>query len=710
MVTIDTGDPYPIGASFDGAGTNVSVFSSTADAVELCLFDDQGAEASVELPGHTGHRWHGYVHELAAGQTYGFRIRSGGAGEATDHGRAKLLLDPYAKAIDGAVQWDRAVYDHQPDEDHQPAGSDGESHRDSAPFVPRSVVVNPWYDWGDDRSPRTPWKDTVIYEAHVKGLTMRHPEVPAAHRGRFLGVAEPPVIDHLQRLGVTAVELLPVQHFIHDHRLHDLGLRNYWGYNTIGFFAPHGDYAQGARGRQVTEFKTMVRELHRAGIEVILDVVYNHTAEAGRFGPTLSFRGLDKGAYYVVDGDDYPDVTGTGNTTNAQSPDFLQLVMDSLRYWVTDMHVDGFRFDLAPALAREKDGFDSGAGFLDLCHQDPILNTVKLIAEPWDLGDGGYRVGGFGPNWSEWNGRYRDSVRSYWAGATGLRGELAARITGSADIFAASGRAPSASVNFVTAHDGFTLHDLVTYEHKHNEANGEDNRDGTDDNRSWNCGIEGPTDDPGVLALRARQSRNILATLLLSQGVPMLLGGDEMGRTQHGSNNAYAQDNEISWLDWDKVDGSLMRWTVELLKLRREHPVFRRTSWFSGEIAPGSDLPDIAWFAPDGSPMSDERWSDHGQNSLGVYLNGDAARTAEDQDRRPVDRPAPDDRTGCFYLAFNAHSTRVLFRLPDPAWARGWSKILDTHEALPPAHPRRYQPGARVQMPAHSMAILQQTS
>ena len=543
------GDSYPLGATYDGAGTNFGLFSEVADRVELCLFDDEGTESRVELREVDGFVWHGYLPGISPGQRYGYRVHgpyNPAAGQRCNP--AKLLLDPYAKAIDGHVTWGQPVFSY-------PFGHpDRRNNTDSAPYVPRSAVINPYFDWGLDRPPRTPYHETVIYEAHVRGLTKEHPVVPEEQRGTYLGLAHPAIISHLHRLGVTAIELMPVHQYVTDSHLNDRGLHNYWGYNTIGFFAPHNGYAaSGRRGEQVQEFKTMVRTLHEAGIEVILDVVYNHTAEGNHLGPTLSFRGIDNAAYYRLVDDDklyYMDTTGTGNSLLMRNPHVLQMIMDSLRYWVLDMHVDGFRFDLAAALARQFHEVDRLSAFFDLVQQDPVVSQVKLIAEPWDVGDGGYHVGNFPPLWSEWNGKYRDTIRDFWRGQPATLPEFASRLTGSSDLYQQDSRRPVASVNFVTAHDGFTLQDLVSYDHKHNEANGEDNRDGSDDNRSWNCGVEGPTDDPAILALRARQKRNFLTTLLLSQGVPMLLAGDEMGRTQQGNNNAYCQDNEISWIDW----------------------------------------------------------------------------------------------------------------------------------------------------------------
>jgi isoamylase len=676
-VKIWPGQPYPLGATYDGAGTNFSLFSEVATSVELCLFDDDGVETCVPLTEVTGFCWHGYLPNIGPGQRYGFRVQ-GPWEPAGGHrcNRAKLLLDPYAKAVEGEVRWDPAVYPY-------PLGGDDLSAdaRDSAPFVPKAVVTSPYFDWGNDRSPRTPWHETLLYELHVKGFTVLHPDVDPELRGTYAGLAHPAAIEHLQQLGVTAVELMPVHQFVHDHRLVERGLRNYWGYNSIGFLAPHNAYAAGGQqGEQVNEFKTMVRTLHEAGIEVILDVVYNHTVEGNHLGPALSFKGIDNTAYYrLVPGDarHYQDYTGTGNSLNMRHPHVLQLIMDSLRYWVTDMHVDGFRFDLAAALARELHDVDRLSAFFDLIQQDPVVSQVKLIAEPWDVGQGGYQVGNFPPLWSEWNGKYRDTVRDFWRGEHATLGEFASRLTGSSDLYEHTGRRPSASVNFVTAHDGFTLADLVSYNEKHNDANGEDNRDGESFNRSWNCGVEGPTDDPEVNTLRRRQQRNFLATLFISQGVPMLLHGDEMGRSQGGNNNAYCQDNELSWLDWTlrEENEGFRELTLHLSQLRRDHPVFRRRRWFFGRRIRGSDVSDIGWFAPDGSEMSDEDWHSGFAHALGVFLNG---RAIPDPD--PRGEHITDDS---FLLLFNAGSEPVPFRIPAKDWGEHWVTVLDTDD-LPP--------------------------
>ncbi len=663
------GNFYPLGATYDGSGTNFALFSEVATEVELCLFDENGAETRVELPEATGHVWHGYAPGIQPGQRYGFRVH-GPHDPKRGHrcNPQKLLLDPYARAIAGLVRWDPAVYGYKPER------ADRADKRDSAPFAQRCVVANPYFDWGHDRPPRTPWHQTVIYEVHVKGFTMRSREVPEKQRGTFAGLSHPSSIDYLKSLGVTAVELMPVHQFVHDQRLVDMGLRNFWGYNSIGFFAPHDEYSSsGDTGGQVQEFKAMVKALHAADIEVILDVVYNHTAEGSPKGPTLCFRGIDNAAYYRLSPDDpsaYVDFTGCGNSMNMRQPFVLQLIMDSLRFWVQEMHVDGFRFDLASALARELHEVDRLSAFFDIIHQDPVIGRVKLIAEPWDLGEGGYQVGLFPYLWSEWNGKYRDTVRDFWRGEDQTLAELANRLTGSSDLYESGGRRPYASINFVTCHDGFTMRDLVSYNDKHNEANGEENRDGESHNRSWNCGAEGPTDDADVLALRERQLRNLLATLFLSQGVPMLLAGDEIGRSQGGNNNAYCQDNEISWIDWSALDEDLLAFTRALIELRREHPVFRRRRWFQGRPIRGKAGQDIGWFKPDGEEMTQEDWSVGFAKTLGVLLHGEGIQSLDQHEQRIVD----DD----FYILINAHHEGMKFVIPEPVAKRSWVKILDT--------------------------------
>ena len=666
------GSAYPLGATFDGTGTNFGIFSEVAERVELCLFDDDDNETRIELIEVDAYVWHCYVPSVQPGQRYGYRVH--GPHDPAKGLRCnpnKLLIDPYAKALCGAYDWDPSLFGYHFDD------PDSRNDDDSAVHSMLSVVINPFFDWSGDRPPRTPYAESVIYEAHVKGLTATHPEVPEEYRGTYAGVAHPAVIAHLQRIGVTAIELMPVHQFVHDATLLDKGLRNYWGYNTVGFLAPHNEYsAAGDLGQQVPEFKGMVRSLHEAGIEVILDVVYNHTAEGNHLGPTLSFRGIDNQAYYRLVDDVpqyYMDYTGTGNSLNVRHPHSLQLLMDSLRYWVTEMHVDGFRFDLASTLAREFYDVDRLSSFFELVQQDPVVSQVKLIAEPWDVGPGGYQVGNFPPQWTEWNGKYRDTVRDFWRGEHATLGEFASRFTGSADLYESDGRRPVASINFVTAHDGFTLADLVSYNEKHNEANGEGNNDGESHNRSYNCGVEGPTDDVGVLETRARQQRNFLATLLLSQGVPMLLHGDELGRTQMGNNNTYAQDSELSWIDWARVDEPLVEFVASLTRLRREHPTFRRRRFFDGHPivrSEGEPVPDIAWFTPDGRVMTPDDWDDGFGRSVAVFLNGDgiAGRDWRGQ-------PIVDDHV---MVWMNAHDEPVTFVVPTAEHSVRWLVVVDT--------------------------------
>jgi isoamylase len=695
------GSAYPLGANYDGTGTNFAIYSEVADKVELCLFDEAGNEERIRLPEMDAYVWHAFLPGIQPGQRYGFRVH-GPYDPAQGHrcNPNKLLLDPYAKAIDGQVDWDEAVFGYHFD--------NGEKNdADSAAHMPKSVVVNPYFDWGVDRPPRTPYNKTVIYEAHVKGLTMTHPRVPEDLRGTYAGIAHPAIIDHLQQLGVTAIELMPVHQFVQDDTLQQKGLRNYWGYNTIGFFAPHNEYAQDTDGQQVQEFKGMVRALHEAGIEVILDVVYNHTAEGNHMGPTLSFRGIDNQAYYRLVEDDkqyYMDTTGTGNSLNVRTPQSLQLIMDSLRYWVTEMHVDGFRFDLASSLARQFHEVDRLSAFFDLVHQDPIVSQVKLIAEPWDIGDGGYQVGNFPALWTEWNGKYRDTVRDFWRGEDATIGEFASRITGSADLYQHSGRRPVASINFVTAHDGFTLDDLVSYNEKHNEANGEDNNDGESHNRSWNGGVEGETDDPEVLALRAQQRRNFIATLMLSQGVPMLLHGDELGRSQGGNNNGYCQDSELTWIDWENIDEGLLEFTKLVTKLRNDHPTFRRRRFFHGRPVrreEGGPVQDIAWLTAAGEVMDDDDWDVGFAKSVAMYLNGHGIRETDERGEDVVD--------DCFYLAFNAHHEPIDFTLPGEDYAQGWTVVVDTAE-LGEVEPVEIKAGETLTIAARATVVLQAAS
>ncbi|HEY2638381.1 MAG TPA: glycogen debranching protein GlgX [Streptosporangiaceae bacterium] len=718
------GVSYPLGASYDGVGTNFALYSAIAEHVEVCLFDGQDgagqpAEERIGLHEVDGFIWHGYLHGIGPGQRYGYRVH--GPYDPTAGHRcnpAKLLLDPYAKAIEGTVRWDQAAFGYRF------GAKDTADHTDSAPFVPRGVVANPYFDWGNDRPPRTPYHQSVIYEAHVRGLTRLHPAVPDEQRGTYAGLAHPAIIEYLVGLGVTAVELMPVHQFVSDGFLAERGLSNYWGYNTIGFFAPHHAYsASGQLGEQVPEFKSMVGALHEAGIEVILDVVYNHTAEGNHLGPTLSFRGIDNASYYRLsdepDRRHYLDTTGTGNSLLMSNPHVLQLIMDSLRYWVLEMHVDGFRFDLASALARQFLEVDRLSAFFDLVQQDPVVSQVKLIAEPWDLGEGGYQVGNFPPLWTEWNGKYRDAVRDLWRGQPASLPEFASRLTGSADLYASDNRRPIASVNFVTAHDGFTLADLVSYNRKHNEANGEDGQDGSDDNRSWNCGEEGPTQDPAILALRARQQRNLLATLLLSQGVPMLLAGDELGRTQDGNNNGYCQDNELSWVRWPAdvganagaggtapiVEGtgpeSLLAFVRSLLRLRAEHPVFRRRRFFTGHSgrATGDHFGDIDWLTPAGDRMADEDWAAGFAKSVMVFLNGDAISEPD-----PRGEPITDDS---FLLLINAAEHEVTFTIPAAAYGEHWEPVIDTADPVPPpGSAEAVKAGDGIRMTSRSLRLL----
>jgi glycogen operon protein len=693
------GNPFPLGASYDGAGTNFSIFSEVADAVEVCLFDDDLVETRIELTEITAFIHHGYVPGVQPGQRYGFRVHAPWEPEQGLRGDPdKLLIDPYTKALEGRVDWDDSIF----------RARDGAGPPvDSGPFMPKSVVANPYFDWADDRHPRTPWHETILYETHVKGLTMRHPDVADELRGTYSGLSSQPIIDYLKRLGITAVELMPVHQFIHDRRLVDQGLRNYWGYNSIAYLAPHNDYASfGQRGQQVQEFKQMVKSLHDEGIEVILDVVYNHTAEGNDQGPVLAFKGIDNAAYYRLDPDDpryYVDYTGTGNSLNMRHPHVLQLVMDSLRYWVTEMHVDGFRFDLAATLARELHDVDKLSSFFDLIQQDPVVSQVKLIAEPWDVGEGGYQVGNFPPLWSEWNGRYRDEVRDFWRGADHTVAEFGYRFTGSSDLYESTGRTPAASVNFVTAHDGFTLDDLFSYNEKHNEANGEGNHDGADDNRSWNCGVEGPTDDEEINALRRRLRRNLLVTLFLSQGVPMLLGGDEMGRTQLGNNNGYCQDNEVSWYDWDAADQQLVEFVQRLIRLRRRHPVFRRRRWFEGRSIIGEDA-DISWFTPEGRLMTADDWQVSYAKSIGVFLNGQAIPTPGRRGEPIVD--------SSFFVVFNASDGELDYVLPPAEYGDMWVKVLDTVPddpglAIPREPDEQSKAGDEIEVAAHSVVVLE---
>ena len=693
------GTPYPLGATFDGSGTNFALFSEVAERVELCLFDDDGVETRVELVDVDAFVWHAYLPSVQAGQRYGYRVH-GPWDPAQGHrcNPNKLLLDPYAKATSGEISWGQPLFSYDFDD------PETRNDEDSAPHMMFGVVINPYFDWNGESRPRHAYPDSVIYEAHVRGLTMQHPDLPDKLRGTYSGIAHPAIIDHLTALGVTALELMPVHQFLNDSVLQEKGLSNYWGYNTIGFFAPHSAYAAtGDLGQQVQEFKNMVKALHNAGIEVILDVVYNHTAEGNHLGPNVSMRGIDNAAYYRLVDDDqryYLDYTGTGNSMNMRNPHTLQIIMDSLRYWVTEMHVDGFRFDLAATLAREFYEVDRLSSFFELVQQDPIVSQVKLIAEPWDVGPGGYQVGNFPPLWTEWNGQFRDTVRDFWRGEPSSLSEFASRLTGSSDLYEHTGRRPSASINFVTAHDGFTLRDLVSYAEKHNEANGEDGRDGESHNRSWNCGVEGETDDPTVSTIRARQQRNFITTLLLSQGVPMLSHGDELGRTQRGNNNGYNQDSPLTWVDWEHADGTLIEFTRQLTALRKAHPTFRRSTFFDGRPVlwgEGEPVPDIVWFAPDAKPMSQDDWTSGVGKTIGVYLNGASVRRRDPRGKRMTDID--------FLIVFSADAERVEVTIPGPEFAASWAVVVDTGTG---GTGRTVHAGDVHTIEAHSVVVLAQ--
>ena len=697
------GKPAPRGAHWDGAGVNFALFSGHAERVELCIFDAGGRRElqRIALIERTDQIWHCYLPEARPGMLYGYRVH--GPYRPDDGHRFnphKLMLDPYARQIVGALRWSDALFGYTVGHRRGDLSLD---RRDSAGAMPKSRIVDPAFTWGDDTPPAVPWEAMVVYEMHVRGFTMQHPDVPPPLRGTYAGLATPAIIDYLKRLGVTSLELLPVHAFVDDRHLTEKGLRNYWGYNSIGFFAPDARYS--ASG-SISEFKTMVKTLHSAGIEVILDVVYNHTAEGNELGPMLCFKGVDNHAYYRLQKDRkryYTDYTGCGNTLDTRHPAVLQMIMDSLRYWVTEMHVDGFRFDLASTLAREAHEVDPFGSFFDIVHQDPVLRGVKLIAEPWDLGEGGYQVGNFPPGWAEWNDKYRDTMRRYWRGDGGLIGEFARRLTGSSDLYGRNGRLPRASVNFITAHDGFTLRDLVSYDHKHNEANLEDNRDGHDNNLSWNCGAEGPTDDPAILALREQQSRNLMATLLLSQGVPMLVAGDELARTQQGNNNAYCQDTPLSWLDWTPDDARtrMLAFARRMIAIRREHPVFRRRHFFAGKPAPDSAGKDIAWLKPDGTEMTQQEWDHDFARCLGVYLGGDALEEVDARGRRVVD--------DTFVVLFNAHHDRIPFQLP-AAGAAGWLVLVDTTFEGGLVPDGTYQPQGTYELAGRSFVLLQKVA
>lgn len=696
------GEPFPLGATWDGEGVNFALYAENATAIFICLFrpNEENEYETIVVKERTNHVWHAYIPGLKPGQLYGYRVDGPYLpGEGQRFNLNKLLIDPYAKALSGTITWHDSLFGYQIG---HPDGDLSFSESDSAPFIPRSIVINQNFDWEGDKPPHIPYHQTIIYEAHVKGLTKLHPAIPGKIRGTYAAIAHPEMINYLKALGITAIELMPVHHFIKDHFLEERGLSNYWGYNTIGFFAPDVRYAScGADGCQVNEFKTMVKELHKEGIEVILDVVYNHTGEGNQMGPTLSFRGVDNSVYYRLTEDKryYMDYTGCGNTLNANLPNVLRLIMDSLRYWVLEMHVDGFRFDLASTLARELHDVDRLSAFFDIIHQDPVISQVKLIAEPWDIGEGGYQVGKFPPGWAEWNGKYRDCIRDFWRGEGGMLSEFAERFTGSSDLYKNDYRRPTASINFITAHDGFTLNDLVSYNHKHNEANGDENRDGDDHNRSWNFGVEGPTDDPEINHMRDRQKRNFLTTLFLSQGVPMLTAGDELGRTQHGNNNAYCHDNELSWINWDNIDTGLLQFTRKLIHFFKTHPAFSRRKWFKGLPIKGVGLEDIAWFSVEGLEMKEENWQLDHARSLGVYINGKAIRSV-DQKGKPI----VDDS---FYIIFNAHSESLPFKLPPSKFAKEWMKIIDTDLNLLEQKGDIYKSDEEIIVQGRSVVVLQ---
>ncbi|MBL4675149.1 MAG: glycogen debranching protein GlgX [Mucilaginibacter sp.] len=672
MSKIYPGRPYPLGATWDGKGVNFALYADNATGVELCLFNGKQPEKRIKLSERTHQIWHCYLPDVKPGQFYGYRVD--GPYDPQNGYRFnvnKLLMDPYAKSLSGRIDWHDSIFAYEignPDEDMS------FSTTDSAPFMPKSVVIDSTFDWGDDKFPRIPYHQSIIYEMHVKGFTQMHPDIPDEIKGTYAAIGHPACIKYLHELGVTAIELMPIHHFVNDRHLLEKGLTNYWGYNTIGFFAPDIKYAGSVPcHEQVQEFKEMVKALHEAGIEVILDVVYNHTGEGNQMGPTLSLKGIDNASYYRLVDDNkryYNDYTGTGNTLNAMLPNVLRYIMDSLRYWIVEMHVDGFRFDLAATLARELHDVNKLSGFFEIIYQDPIISQAKLIAEPWDIGEGGYQVGNFPPGWTEWNGKFRDCIRDYWIGADSMLGEFGQRFTGSPDLYQDDNRRPTASINFITAHDGFTLNDLVSYNEKHNEANGENNNDGESHNRSWNCGTEGPTDDTEINKLRDKQKRNLLATLFLSQGVPMLVAGDEFGRTQNGNNNAYCQDNEISWLNWAKADKQLLEFTKRLIQIRKDHPAFRRRRWFQGRPVKGKGLEDIAWFLPEGNEMEEENWNHDFARSLGIFLNGHGLHSVDN-----TGDPVTDDN---FYVIFNAHHDQLEYHIPDVLVSKSWEIILDT--------------------------------
>ncbi|MDB5250883.1 MAG: glycogen debranching protein [Flaviaesturariibacter sp.] len=697
------GQPYPLGATWDGNGVNFALYSENATGVELCFYESNSSveTARFRLQERSHHVWHGYIPGVRPGQHYGYRVHgSYDPANGLRFNANKLLLDPYAKAISGSLHWHPALFGYKLGDEAADMSFD---ETDSAPFVPKAVVINQNFDWDGDKAPQIPYHKTIIYEAHVRGFTQLHPGIPEEIRGTYSALAHPVTIRYLKDLGITALELMPVHYFITDGQLESNGLSNYWGYNTICFFAPDVRYSsKGGVHEQVFEFKSMVKALHEAGIEVILDVVYNHTAEGNQLGPTISFRGIDNSSYYRLTDDRryYMDYTGCGNTLNANLPNVLRLIMDSLRYWILDMHVDGFRFDLASTLARELHEVNRLSSFFDIIHQDPVISQVKLIAEPWDIGEGGYQVGKFPPGWAEWNGKYRDCMRDYWRGADSMLSEFAERFTGSSDLYKNDYRRPTASINFITAHDGFTLRDLVSYNEKHNEANGENNNDGESHNRSWNCGAEGETGDAAINELRRRQVRNFLTTLFLSQGVPMLVSGDELYKTQGGNNNAYCQDNEISWINWQEADEELLDFTRNLIHIYKSHPVFSRRRWFKGQPIKGVGLEDINWFLPEGVEMNEDNWNQDFAKSLGVFLNGKALRTVT-----PQGEPETDDS---FYVIFNAHSDAVPFRLPPQKYGNHWVKIIDTTVAAVGDGDRIYKDEDILEVGGRSVVLLKQ--
>ncbi|MCF2517027.1 glycogen debranching protein GlgX [Dyadobacter sp. CY351] len=697
------GNPFPLGSTFDGNGVNFAVFSENAEEVNLCLFKsehDTEEYIKIKIEEVTHHVWHVYIPGLKPGQLYGYRVAGPYEPEKGHRFNPnKLLVDPYSRALAGDLKWDDALFGYEIGHEE---GDLSFSESDSAPFIPKSIVIDGQFDWEDDRRPEIPYHDSIIYEAHVKGLTMTHPDIPEEIRGTYAALAHPVTIKYLTSLGITAIELMPVHQFVADRHLLEKGLTNYWGYNTLNFFAPDPRYSSsGHNGEQVTEFKNMVKELHKAGIELILDVVYNHTAEGNHQGPTFSFKGFDNASYYRLTPEDqryYMDYTGTGNTLNVQLPNVLALIMDSLRYWITEMHVDGFRFDLASTLARTLHETDNLGSFFNIIHQDPIISRVKLIAEPWDIGDEGYMVGKFPPGWAEWNDMFRDQIRDFWRGESVGISAFANRFTGSPDLYQGDYRRPTASVNFVTAHDGFTLHDLVSYNSKHNEANGEDNKDGADDNRSWNCGVEGETDDEAIILLRNKQKRNFLATMFLSQGVPMLVAGDELGRTQGGNNNSYCHDDEISWVSWEKADNQLLDFTRSLIRFCKEHPTFRRRRWFQGLPLHGSEAKDIMWFMPDGNQLTDEQWERSCAGAIGVYLDGKGIRCVNMDNERIVD--------DSFLLIFNNSDEAVDFVLPSEECGNEWEIVIDTDAGMIAESGDDFKPGEVLTVPASSIMVL----